>query len=292
MPVSTTQTIVGALIGVGFATQALIQWAWDSGSVSEVAASWGIAPAFAGAFAALVLGLVKYTVLERRDSFKWAMRLIPWYFGFTAAILALFIAIEASGSAIDTLGGGTIAGIVLAIFSGIIIICYVFFMPFFERKLIKKDTPLRVWHIPMGPHCCARRMSSYTSQARVTSMLPNYYEDAHGNFTTGKKDGAKGKSISDDSDRNSMLSLVGARGTSDVDFDVEKRPDNAALQAAEEVQAKKRAKSGYVPPYERGIVPVQNMWWSNPQNIWNWTKFCLLRGVYIDVSRNGRPEAP
>lgn len=43
-PVSTTQTVVGALIGVGFATQAGITWKWTGGSVSQVAASWGVAP--------------------------------------------------------------------------------------------------------------------------------------------------------------------------------------------------------------------------------------------------------
>ena len=42
-PVSTTQTIVGALIGVGFASQSAITWNWEKGSVSQVAASWGIA---------------------------------------------------------------------------------------------------------------------------------------------------------------------------------------------------------------------------------------------------------
>jgi len=41
MPVSTTQTIVGALIGVGFAAQSPVKWAWESGSVSQVAASVG-----------------------------------------------------------------------------------------------------------------------------------------------------------------------------------------------------------------------------------------------------------
>lgn len=39
MPVSTTQTVVGSLIGVGFASGANIKWRWESGSVSQVAAS-------------------------------------------------------------------------------------------------------------------------------------------------------------------------------------------------------------------------------------------------------------
>src|SRR5690242_21476159 len=50
MPVSTTQTIVGALVGVGFATNAGVTWGWESGSVSQVAASWAIAPLIACGF--------------------------------------------------------------------------------------------------------------------------------------------------------------------------------------------------------------------------------------------------
>lgn len=68
MPVSTTQTIVGALIGVGFASQSQIKWGWTKGSVSQVAASWGIAPFIAGAFSALVFATIKYSVLERTSS--------------------------------------------------------------------------------------------------------------------------------------------------------------------------------------------------------------------------------
>lgn len=110
MPVSTTQTIVGALIGVGFASQASITWNWTSGSVSQVAASWAIAPCISAAFAALVFATVKYAVLERQESFKWAMRLIPFYFAFTASILALFITVETPGSDLDALGAGPAVG--------------------------------------------------------------------------------------------------------------------------------------------------------------------------------------
>ncbi len=110
MPVSTTQTIVGALIGVGFASGATITWGWEDGSVSQIAASWAVAPLIAAAFSALIFATLKHGILERKDSFKWAMRLIPVCFAFTAAILALFITIEAPGSDIETLGAGTAAG--------------------------------------------------------------------------------------------------------------------------------------------------------------------------------------
>lgn len=129
---STTQTIVGALIGVGFASQADIKWAWDmeGASVSQVVASWAIAPLVAAGFAAIIFGILKYSVgtdvripcgsisdpseqvLERRDSFKWAMRLIPLYLAVTAALLALFIVVEApTAPSLEEFGAGKAAGI-------------------------------------------------------------------------------------------------------------------------------------------------------------------------------------
>lgn len=151
-PVSTTQTIVGALVGVGFGSQADIAWSWDEGGVSQVAASWGIAPAVAGAFAAILFATLKFGVLERRDSFKWGMRLIPLYLAFTGAVLALFIVIEAPGmDSLEELGAGTSVGIILGVFFGCLVVAYVFFLPYFYRRLVKNDARVAAWHIPLGP---------------------------------------------------------------------------------------------------------------------------------------------
>lgn len=86
-----SETIVGALIGVGFAAEAPVKWAWTSGSVSQVAASWAIAPLIAAAMSAAIFATVKYLVLERENPLKQALRFIPFYLAFTAAMLALFI---------------------------------------------------------------------------------------------------------------------------------------------------------------------------------------------------------
>src|SRR5687767_3174679 len=93
-PVSTTQTIVGALVGAGLASQASVTWEWTGGSVTQVAASWGIAPCLSAAFSAILFSTMKYTILERNDPFKKAMRAIPFYFAFTCAVLALFFVME------------------------------------------------------------------------------------------------------------------------------------------------------------------------------------------------------
>lgn len=276
MPVSTTQTIVGALIGVGFAAQSPITWEWTSGSVSQVAASWGIAPLIAAAFAALVFGTVKYSVLERQDSFKWGMRLIPVYFAFTAAILALFITIETPGSDIDALGAGPAAGIVLGVFFGAMIVCYVFFIPFFERKLIHKDTRLRVWHIPLGPLLRRENPPLYWP-GKGDEYVTDYYADSHGVVRAG------GADLSDGKDGDSTTQEVSFR---DVEKSAEregKMDEETALDIAANTPAMQKKKKAYVSPYDRWVVPVQDLSWTNPKKTWNWFKFCLLRGVTMDV---------
>ncbi|CAK1359074.1 Phosphate-repressible phosphate permease pho-4 [Cercospora beticola] len=283
MPVSTTQTIVGALIGIGFATQSPIKWEWTSGSVSQVAASWGIAPAIAAAFAALVFATVKYAVLERKDSFKWGMRLIPFYFAFTAAVLALFITVETPGSDLDALGPGRAVGIVLACFFGVLLICYVFFMPFFERKLIKKDARLRVWHIPMGPLLKKEDVKLYWP-GKGEEYVTNYYEDAYGNVNAGKKDAERGRTyggVNNDADSDDISNRDNEKGANAVP--VGKAPsDENSLDPAANPGEEHHRKKAYVSPYKRWIVPVKELSWFNPKKHWAWFKFLLLRGVFID----------
>lgn len=300
MPVSTTQTVVGALIGVGFATQSSIQWAWESGSVSQVAASWGIAPAIAAAFSALLFGVLKYSVLERQDSFKWAMRLIPFYLSFTAAILALFIVIEApTAPSLEEFGAGKAVGIILGVFFGVLLIAYVFFMPYFERRLIKKDPRIKFWHIPLGP-LLRRENPPLYFPGKGDEYVINYYADAYGNVTagakahhheehrgsvaenTGRTDSPSEGSGTDDTPR---LRTKAAPSDLPSDFNsanAEKQGyindvDNSA--GASPNLLKKR----HVEPYDRWIVPVKDLSWVNPKKQWAWFKFLMLQGVTRDV---------
>ncbi len=71
---------------------------------------------------------------------------------------------------------GTV-GIILGVFFGCLIICYVFFIPFFERKLIKKDARLRIWHIPLGP-LLKRENPPLYFPGKGEQYVTNYYEDA------------------------------------------------------------------------------------------------------------------
>jgi sodium-dependent phosphate transporter len=279
MPVSTTQTVVGALVGAGFASQAPIKWKWESGSVSQVAASWLIAPLLAGAFSALIFGTVKYSVLERKDPFKNAMRLIPFYFAMTGAILALFIVVEApTAPSLEEFGAGNAAGIILGVFFGCLAICYVFFIPFFKRKLIMKDPRVRIWHVVLGP-LLLKESTTLFWPGKGNEYVTDYYEDAFGEVHAGTntKHAAPTSANHDDMKKSDAGSPSGSTNNGGL---LPSDPEKTPVQESSNMPVRKLKKPE---PYERWIVPVKHLSWVNPQKWWAYTKFVLLRGVSCDV---------
>lgn len=135
-PVSTTQSLVGALVGVGIALDIPVKWGWEDGSVSQIAASWGVAPAIAAGFGAIIMMSIKILVHQRKDPLKAALRVITFYYGLTAGVLALFITIS-GGHGIPTpeeMGAGKACGIILGVFFGVWLLSAIFFLPFYYRK--------------------------------------------------------------------------------------------------------------------------------------------------------------
>lgn len=87
---------MGALVGVGIASDIHVNWGWQKGSVSQIAASWGIAPAIAAGFGAIIMLSIRVLVHSRKDPLQAALRVITFYYGLTAGILALFFVICSS----------------------------------------------------------------------------------------------------------------------------------------------------------------------------------------------------
>jgi phosphate/sulfate permease len=261
-PVSTTQTVVGALIGAGFASSAPVKWAWSSGSVSQVAASWGIAPAIAAGFAAMIFATLKYGVLERKDSFKWAMRLIPFYLAFTAAILALFIVVEApTAPSLEEFGAGKAVGIILGVFAGVLAIAYVFFMPYFKRRLIMKDARVKFYHVPLGPLLLRENPPLYFPGRADGDYVIDYYEEPFE---------AKNSSTSPHgSIKKSLEEPVIAKTT-------------ALEKGSPEVQPQLKRRKAVIGPRERFLEPVSHLPVAHPQRLWGYVKFGLLQGVTRD----------
>lgn len=280
-PVSTTHTVVGSLVGVGFAAKSPITWAWKSGSVSQVAASWVIAPAIAAAFSALIFATVKYSVLDRQDSFKWAMRLIPVYIATTAAILALFLIVEAPAAGdLEDFGTGQIVGIILGIFAGVFAVVYVFFIPFFERKLIQKDARLRIWHIPMGPLLRKDNIKLYWP-GKGDEYVEDCYKDAYGNVLAGTSDDVKASTAQGAEGSSGIASHANQsfQGGSTEEGIRTDEPKNCDINTA----ANTKHENEFPEPEERFLSPIAGLSWFKPIKWWGWLKYILLQGVTRDV---------
>jgi phosphate/sulfate permease len=289
MPVSTTQTVVGALAGAGIAAGTPLKWGWATGSLSQIAASWAIAPLIAAGFSAALFMTVKFLVLERKDPLKWGMRLIPWYLAFTAGVLALFIIDELPGSeSLEEMGAGKVTGIILGVAAGVLAFSYIFFVPYFHRRLIMNDARMRSWHIPLGPLLYRENppiywpgkgnntvIDYYAKSSEETSANDLEKADAEGT-PLDQATAVNGKDI--DSNDNGVSTAVDAnsthgQGTTDrINRSSSSRRNAIPLVAAVKLE-----------PEERWLRPVRDLPFYSPKKIANWTKFILLQGVSRDV---------
>lgn len=86
-PVSTTHTIVGAIVGfaaVGLGVDA-VQW----GKVGVIVASWVISPLLSGTMAFLLIRSVQKYILNTADPFAMAKKYVPVYMLFTGFMIAM-----------------------------------------------------------------------------------------------------------------------------------------------------------------------------------------------------------
>jgi len=87
LPVSTTHSVVGAMIGFGLITGgvAVVQWS----KIMLIVLSWLISPFFASLLAFLMFQFIRNRILSRPDMFVRALRWSPFFVGLTFFIIAL-----------------------------------------------------------------------------------------------------------------------------------------------------------------------------------------------------------
>jgi len=101
-PVSTTHSIVGAIVGfaaVGISVE-YVSW----GQVGAIAASWVVSPVLAGSISFLLFMSVKRLILDTDNPFERAKRFIPlymWFVGFMIAMVTLLKGLKHVGLEVD-----------------------------------------------------------------------------------------------------------------------------------------------------------------------------------------------
>jgi PiT family inorganic phosphate transporter len=122
-PVSTTHSIIGAIVGfaaVGISTDA-IYW----GKVGSIAASWVVSPVLAGTLSYGLFMSVKIFILDTEDPFHQAKKTIPiymWMVGFMISMVTLLKGLKHVGLDLDLGLGSSFANAVpVSIGAGLIV---------------------------------------------------------------------------------------------------------------------------------------------------------------------------
>ncbi|KAK1967678.1 phosphate transporter [Colletotrichum sublineola] len=92
LPVSTTHSIIGGLVGAATASVGIrsVSWGWDG--VSQVFAAWVVAPGLSGLLGALLFLVTKRFVLTKTNAVRNAFFTIPFYTFLTfAALTTVFL---------------------------------------------------------------------------------------------------------------------------------------------------------------------------------------------------------
>ncbi|MEX0729555.1 MAG: inorganic phosphate transporter [Aquisalimonadaceae bacterium] len=86
-PVSTTHSIIGAIVGFAIAGIGWNAVKWPM--IGTIAMSWVISPLLAGVVAYLIFRSVQMLILDRRDPFTNARRYVPIYIFFAGFVISL-----------------------------------------------------------------------------------------------------------------------------------------------------------------------------------------------------------
>jgi PiT family inorganic phosphate transporter len=124
-PVSTTHSIVGAIVGFGIVGigVAAVQW----GKLGSIVASWVVSPLLAGALAFALFRTVQRLIFDAEDPFRSAKRYVPVYIflvGFIIALVTLLKGLKHVGLDLSTGQSyllATVAGLITMIIGAVLV---------------------------------------------------------------------------------------------------------------------------------------------------------------------------
>ncbi|KAK1457835.1 phosphate-repressible phosphate permease [Colletotrichum melonis] len=150
LPVSTTHSIIGGLVGAATASVGIskVSWGWDG--VSQVFAAWVVAPGLSGALGAVMFLVTKRFVLTKANAVRNAFFTIPFYTFLTFGSLTMLVAWKGVQLQVEL----TATQVLIAVFSvatGATLLQAFFLLPYLWRKIVNEDwelTWLMMWKGP------------------------------------------------------------------------------------------------------------------------------------------------
>lgn len=271
LPVSTTHSIMGGVIGMGIALVGTdgIHWAeLDKGISSGVVSvflAWIIAPGLAGAFAAIIFLITKYGVMLRSQPVWKGLFLVPVYFGITASLLTMLI-VWKGGSIKITFTDAETAGMIVGVGAAWALVIAIFLVPWLYRLVIKDDWQLRWYHIPLGP-LLLKRPAPPAQPEGAEGGIQNFYE---GHLTREELNELRraGRNGSDEFER------ADDENNTNTETKQVSRDDSAEHSDPEPVQPKEKKSLIGPKPDGPAYSPAVLFWY---------LKFVFLQGVDQDI---------
>lgn len=180
MPVSTTHSIVGAVIGASIAAKGgeNIIWGWEG--VAQIIASWFIAPLIAGCFASIIFLISKFSVLEIKTfekSLRNALLLVPILVFVSFSILTMLIVWKGAPSLnLDELSDGAITGSILGVGAVACLLYMLILYPYYRRKLVHNDWTLKWYDFVKGPIYWFKSTDDIPPLPENHELVIDYYE--------------------------------------------------------------------------------------------------------------------
>ncbi|XWX01737.1 hypothetical protein V2A60_009766 [Cordyceps javanica] len=173
MPVSTTHSAIGGMIGAAAASIGIDKVNWGIQGASQVFLAWVIAPGLAGVIGAAVFFFTKRVILMSRNPVRRAFWSIPFFSFLTFGSVTMMIAWKGLHD-VDM----TTMMVLIIIFStasGGALIHATFVMPYMWVRIIRQDWTLRWYHALLGPLLLKRGAPPPTPSGFVKPVIKNYY---------------------------------------------------------------------------------------------------------------------
>ncbi|EME38033.1 hypothetical protein DOTSEDRAFT_92600 [Dothistroma septosporum NZE10] len=163
--VFSTYSLISTVAGVGVAVAGAdkVQWGWNNGKgLSAIFAGLGMAPAIAGGFGAPISMLMKLVVHLRTKPVSWAVWTSPFFFLISGTICTLPIVYKGSPNLkVNTKPPCFIVSVTIGTGFGLVVLAALFFVPYVQCVVVKKDYNIRWYHISWGPGLFRRPVRNY-----------------------------------------------------------------------------------------------------------------------------------
>ena len=158
-PVSTTHSIIGAVMGAGIAAGGwgLVNW----GTIGSIVMSWVISPVLGGAIAAAFLYLIKRSITYRSEMTEAGARVVPWLIAVMAWAFGTYMMLKGFSQLIKV--GFLTAVLVGAVFAAVVLV--VVRKPIARMAALQVNTKEGVNRLFTWPLVCSAALLSFAHGA-------------------------------------------------------------------------------------------------------------------------------